>query len=109
MNNISAFETEAINLVTRVIKSRLKEFAALGLEIKLIGPKRRFIDTLQYESEIEIRFLGTEGIFDMLEFHLYLNGQPVSSLPEIEAWLEENIDDVVDKVQDIVYSKKEGE
>ncbi len=90
------FESNVVKAVTQVLTIWHQKLAEVGLQYKLIGPKRSFDEkSLLKESEIEIRFIEDENIIDVLEFHLIRGGKQAVSLAEVDEWLNENIGNIV--------------
>lgn len=95
MNNLT-YENEVQSIVNSLIGEFYSKFAECNIDVKSTFNKSE-IDTIDYQSEIEILFRKQNKIIDIIEFLVIKNGLPFSNLVDTELWLRESFEDVIIK------------
>ena len=96
--DIEKFENEIIELIRSVLFDYADIFKKEEMIFKL--NKIKILNNIieNYKSEVAINFYNaSEGLCDVVEFFLFKEGHPVTSLSEIEIWLRESFDDVLNR------------
>lgn len=86
------FEKEVINKVEEILAEFKNSATKNGITINRPQKTRLGQDA---SPEIEICFSDESGIFDVIEFFIYMDGKPNFTLPELENWLRENITKII--------------
>jgi hypothetical protein len=97
INQSTNFETEVLSLINNIIKEKKGILNKEGINVEILQLRRSGETAADYSSEVEIDFIDEHGIFDVLEFFIYLNGVQEASLLEIEEWLYKNLIDVIER------------
>ena len=88
------FEEAVLDLVASLLAERAPELAQAGFACRPEPLRRWDWGT----SELTLDFLDSSGnLADVLEFHVVWNRRPVATLEEIEAWLRDSIEDVLNR------------
>lgn|ERR671921_1736268 len=95
--NPGDFERKALELARAIIAQRAGELASLGLASPASEIGREWVDESAYRSEIRLYFHDERDLFDVIEFFIWEGGKAVASLPEIEEWLGDYVDNVMER------------
>jgi hypothetical protein len=90
----SRFELEVLRDTKTVLKGYAEVFCRESVSYKT-ELRRSAAKGAKYSSEVAIYFFDENGLFDVLEFFVYFQGEPAVSKEEITGWLRNNIDDVL--------------
>lgn len=91
------FEASVLELVKEIIEKRFEDLTRLGLQVK-ISEIKKHSDSNKYTSEIEIDFWSENNFVDTLEFFVYFEGKQNATLLEIELWVNENINNIIEQL-----------
>lgn len=94
MHSEDAFEQAVIKLVGEALSKYQEQLTASGLQVQIL-PLRRTITQRGKSTEVEIHFLTLGQICDVLEFHIYRNGEQVVTIDELQIWLEQQLKQLV--------------
>lgn len=94
--DINRHEIQILEVLDSTLKQAKPLFQKAGLtyqisKLKISGRE------MSYSSEISIDFFEKEQIVDVIEFSIFINGNPQASIDETECWLKESINDVLMK------------
>ena len=88
---------KSVLLISKKVISEFEEIAnKKGITIS--QPILKKENSHSFNSEIEITFSDDNGIFDVLEFHIYNQDKSKIELSEIESWLKINIEQILNSV-----------
>ena len=99
-DDIQIFENNILRIIQKLSIEYSALFEKVGLTFKVNNVRILKIQEVIYESEISIDFYDQYGICDVVEFHIYDNGNPVAPLNEIESWLRESYNGVLQKKEE---------
>lgn len=90
----AAFEGDMLKLTERMLRQWETKFQNLGVTVT-VPTLRQSGSAQHYESEVEVHFEDANGIFDAVTFFVYRDGRRVASHTDVEAWLTEDLNDVL--------------
>jgi hypothetical protein len=95
--SISTFEESALEAVNLILEHYKEQLNNHNIRSGLPRFYRKETEASVYQSEICVDFMDENGLFDVIEFFVFRNGIPNSSIEEIKKWFIETLEDVINK------------
>ena len=89
------FENSILQIANKLIEEYQKQLEQVGLKADSPELNRGTNHREGYQSELCIYFSDKNGICDVLEFFIYQKGKRSVFEDDVETWLKNNIDDVI--------------
>lgn len=97
LRDMRDLEASIVQAGTGVLNSRARSLAAWGMTWR--GPDIEVwrSESERYASEVRVTILKGSEIHDVLEFHIYRDGQPLVTTEEAVSWLKDQLEQLEDQ------------
>ena len=91
----SEYEGTVVRMVHEVLAAHAEVLDSLGLTAQTGGLRRSEQRGADYWSELAVYFSDENGVCDVLEFFIYWEDKPASTVEELRVWFVSALSDVL--------------